>query len=457
MIAATQSRWTDSVSPGRAKGADRVLLLLLSLMVVICETPYLTRNLNPAVFGGLMALFAARSACCPKASNIFARKALVPVVVYVLLELFYKILGISSAGLGYYFATYKFLFVFLAMACVGSSLSRHQQIGLCCLSVGGMLVNMADNIRIWLRIGPAAYVVYFLREGGIMTNTADTAFSTAVMLLMGAMFLVALHAKRVRLQILAWGIVVFCAYVLVFVMQRGTTFFLGFAMLVAIALAPGSNSGHLTLKTALAPLLLVFVGWLLWGGGLEAFLTWLASVLDGQRLQSRVLHVLRLLQSGSMETSGGSLSSRYALILTSLGTFTESLKSFFLGVGDHRISVHSVNLQIGNHSQFLDTFARYGVAGGLCFVGLLASLQKEMGRIARLPPGHFLHAQMLVLYFFFVLRTLWGTTLIGSVATQLFVTIPLTVSLLATRHNAAPGVHADPFGPGFPEICPSVK
>ena len=149
--------------------------------------------------------------------------------------------------------------------------------------------------------------------------------------------------------------------------------------------------------------------------------------------------MLSLLQSGSMEATGGSLAFRYNLILTSLGTFTSSLGAFVLGVGDHRVSVHSADLLIGNHSQLLDTFARYGVVGGACFVWLLAHLKKGMCRISRLPAGTLLRTQMLVLFVFFLLRTLLGTTLIGSVAAQLFVTIPLTVSLLAPRMGVRPG------------------
>ncbi|MBQ7252762.1 MAG: hypothetical protein IJS32_09215 [Kiritimatiellae bacterium] len=434
---ARQTRFSASAVPRNPPGADPFLVLLASLWIVICETPYLTRNLHPAILGALMGLFVVKSVLGPKATNLFAVDSLIPVSLYVLLELFYKVLGISSAGLGYYFATYKFLFLFLAMSCIGPVLSRSQQTGLCVLSVAGLLVNMLDNIRIWLQVGPAAYVVYFMRDGET-TNTADTAFATAVMLLMGAMFLVSRHADGTRLKALAWGIVAFCAYVLAFVMQRGTTFFLGFAMLLALGFSSGLSSVRNSLKIVFGLLLLALLGWLLWGGGLESFLAWLATLLEGQRLQSRVLHMLGLLQSGSMESTGGSLAFRYNLMLASLETFTGSPGAFVLGVGDHRLPFNGADLPVGNHSQLIDTFARYGIVGGACFVWLLAHLRKGMCRNSRLPPGSPLRTQMAVLFVFFLLRTLLGTTLIGSVATQLFVTIPLTVSLLARGTGVRP-------------------
>lgn len=409
------------------------LLLLLGLIVVVGATPWLSRNVPPALIAAFPALVV---------GGFFLRKmpppgtfpATVGVVLgYVALTLGYKLFGKSTSEFGFYFAEYKFLFIMLAMACVGPSLSRKQRLWLCMLAAGVLVANMADNVRLWKMLG-RLYVTYFEGEGRA-SNVADTAFATAAMLGMGGVFLLALHARRRFLKWTSWALVLFFAYFLMFVAQRGITFFLGVALLAFLAVPAtafrAANAKRMALWSfALLALLVLFVG-----GGAEALLSGLAGMLDSNpRLQARISSVLVLLQGNSFDGTGRSLSGRIGLIKTSLDAFLQSPSSFLFGIGHHR----SFDV-VGNHSFVVDTFARYGLLGGALFIALLRRIYLTVLETAGISRIHPLTPKLKAFYVVFVLRALVGDPFRDSVAVQLFVTAPLLVSLLAAPERPAAG------------------
>lgn len=402
-----------------------ILLLLASLLVVVCATPWLSRNVSPALIAALPALliggFILGKMPCPRTFP----GTLVVVLGYVVLTLGYKFAGKSTSDLGYYFAEYKFLFVMLAMACAGPSLSKKQRLWLCVLALGVLVANMADNVRLWNMLG-RLYIAYFNGEGRT-SNVADTAFATAAMLGMGGVFLLALHARRLFLKLASWALVPFFAFFLMFVAQRGITFFLGMAMLAFLALpatayrADNAKTPALWLL-AILTLLVLFVG-----EGAEVLLSGLAGLLENSpRLHSRISHLVLFFQTSSLAETGGSLAERIGMIKTSLDAFLQSPSTILFGIGHHS----SFDI-VGNHSLFLDTFARYGLIGGGWFLLLLRRIFLTVSATAGISRSHPLWPKLNVFYVVFILRAFVGNPFHDSIATQLFVTAPLLVSLLA--------------------------
>lgn len=409
------------------------LLLLLGLIVAVGATPWLSRNVPPALIAALPALVI---------GGFFLRKVPFPgtfpgtlgiVLGYVTLALAYKFLGKSTSELGYYFAEFKFLFVMLAMACAGPSLSKKQRLWLCVLAAGVLVANMADNVRLWKTLG-RLYVTYFEGEGRA-SNVADTAFATAVMLGMGGVFLLALRARRAFLKWTSWALVLFFAYFLMFVAQRGITFFLGMAMLAFLALPATAFRAANAKKMALWSFSLLALLALFAGGGGEALLSGLASLVENSpRLQARISSVLVLLQGDSLDGSASSLSGRIGMIKTSLDAFLQSPATIMFGIGHH--SSFDV---VGNHSLVVDTFARYGLVGGVLFVVLLRRIYLTVLESAGISRSNPLMPKLKAFYVVFILRALVGDPFRDSVAVQLFVTAPLLVSLLAAPERPPAG------------------
>ena len=405
------------------------LMFLVGLLVIVGETPWLSRNVPPALIAALPALVLCGYFWQRLPLSRAFPKTLMAVLSYVFLTLSYKFLGISTVELGYFFAGYKFLFVMLAMAAVAPALSPKQRVWLCVLAAGGLVVNMVDNVRLWMLLG-RRYILFFQGEGRT-SNVADTSFATAVMLEMGAVFLLALHARRRWLKRISWALVLFSAYFLVAVLQRGITFFLGMALLLLLGL-PDSVFRLERPRALLGPLFLLLVlAVLLFGGGAEVVLSGLGSLLENQpRIYSRINHLLLFLQTNSLSLTGGSLAGRINLTLSSIDTFLQSGTSILVGVGFHH-RASAFELSAGNHSLFFDTLARYGLLGGCIFIWVLRRISATVFDVSGLPPRHPLRARLMVFYAMFVLRAFVGNPFTASVATQLLVTAPLLVSLLA--------------------------
>ncbi len=430
--------------------ASPLLLFCVISFVVVCQTPYLARNLSRAfVFvpvGLFFALFALERRPLPRE----AIQTGLPVLAFLALEAAYRFLGISTAEWGYFVSELMFFSLLLMMVALAPFLSPRQRRGLGFLSVVCMVVNMGDIWWLWKQFGALGFGARVLGEGRA-TNVPDTAFSTGVMLLMGTMFVYARETTQKRLKFLAMALLVFCAYSLVFILQKGTTFFLGIALLLVLPVAMGksSRSGKsLTVFLGCAGVaLLIF---LLEGGGLEKMLLGLSDLLEGERIQLKINNILNWLQTSNIEEAGGSLTSRFDLAMLSLQTFTSSPRNFLFGVGDQGMDITVLDLLVGNHSQILDTFARYGIFGGVCLLWLLTRIAKALCFILGLPHGHPLRKALSVLYAFFLLRTLLGNTLKPTIAPQLLVSAPLVLSCLVLqkrrRDDSHPGNNVESYG-----------
>ena len=417
----------------QVKGANHVLLVLLAAMVLICQTPYLARNLwRPFVFAPValfFALFVLERRPLPRE----AIQVGFPVVAFLALEAVYRFLGFSTAQWGFYVSELMFSSLLLMMAALATTLSMRQRRWLGFFTVACLVVNMFDIWRLWLQLGAPGFGAYFLGEGRA-SNAPDTAFSTAVMLLMGTLFVFARESTKKWPKFLAFGLLLFCAYSLVFILQKGTTFFLGIALLLVLAVGTGKSSPankSLTVFLGIAGIALLIL--LLEGGGLEKMLLGLSEWLEGERIQIKIAYLLNWLRTSNIEEAGGSLTSRFDLAMLSIRTFTSSPANFLFGVGDQGMDITVFDLQVGNHSQILDTFARYGIFGGFCFLWLLVRMGRALCGISGLSHGHPLRKALLVLYAFFLVRTLLGNTLKPTVAPQLFVSAPLVFSWLAAQ------------------------
>lgn len=94
---------------------------------------------------------------------------------------------------------------------------------------------------------------------------------------------------------------------------------------------------------------------------LENILLYLYSKTTGSNIRVKIEMLLDALNS----STGGIMDlERPQLYMNSINTFFASIKNFFLGVG---ASVSDLSI-IGEHSQLFDTFGRFGIIGGGCWI-----------------------------------------------------------------------------------------
>ena len=402
-------------------------MAVLSLLVLIGITPYLSRHGNPFFSLGLIAFFFLLRFLFGARTTPEMRKSFWAGGAFLGIQLFYLFFRLSSVGLGPCYQSIIFMSFFFAMLWAAPEMTSGQKLFLCLFSAAGLLVNMVSNIFIWLNVGAARFISFYMRGSG-PSNAAPTAFSTAVVLAMGAGFIVFRNAPSRRVARSALLFVLFATFFLVFVMQRGTAFFLAFAMISGLIYCEIMDRFALSLKVIL---LLGGIGVLVWmaAGGLSVLLEGLLDYLDVPRLRDKVEAVMRFADSVDMEYAGGSLGRRFELTMNSVHTFLHSGMSFLIGVGDHR----ETNWIIGNHSELIDTFARYGILGGGVFLWSLARECKGVLSISGLPRHSMMRRQLNFILLLFLVITVVGDFLESFSGSQLFVTLPLAAHCLHER------------------------
>ena len=148
----------------------------------------------------------------------------------------------------------------------------------------------------------------------------------------------------------------------------------------------------------------------------------LVNLIDNSRVGSRLLIFT---EEGDTYGNANSINSRMDLWLVSLRTWTNSIPSFIFGIGDHvrNDTISTEASGIGNHSDFFDILAKYGIIGGVILYNILKNLfVYTKGQVTR--------KQYLKVLVFFCLILVFGFTkkiVLPSISIMLFIFFPLCI------------------------------
>ena len=131
-----------------------------------------------------------------------------------------------------------------------------------------------------------------------------------------------------------------------------------------------------------------------------------------------------------------SLAGRFLLGMTSLNTFLSSPINFIWGVGDDIMIGEQyefsdlLSLGIGNHSQFLDMLAKYGIIGGVIFVNIIKGMSKWLKKFSLSKLFH-RYVVLFILLFFF--QSILNNSFLPDLFVVIFIVFPLL--LVSNRIN----------------------
>ena len=151
--------------------------------------------------------------------------------------------------------------------------------------------------------------------------------------------------------------------------------------------------------------------------------------VDNERLAARFSDISVILQGGSMNSlDNSSLAGRFLLGMTSLDTFLSSPFNFLWGVGDD-IMINKqyeidelISVGIGNHSQFLDTLAKYGIIGGVIFINIIKGISKWLKSFSLSKSFH-RYVDLFIFLFFF--QSILNNSFLSDLFIVIFVVFPL--------------------------------
>lgn len=330
----------------------------------------------------------------------------------------FKVLRISTVGYGYIMHEAVFFTFFFSLNMV-EGMHWRQKSFILAVIILSILFTFATNVLLYRRLGSYHYyLLHHISDSEELGNLANTQFSTAIVLMCGIL-LIAFINDRNTLRRLFWiGLFAVCTVFNFVIAQRMINIILSIMLDTLIIVERKKNRAVVYLLVFF--LMMIFAVLLFNHTQTISFLQDLSS---SSRLNSRLTQIETLLSTQDISEAGGSLSGRMNLIMVSIHSWFSSLRSFFFGVGAH-LEDNSI---IGNHSEFIDAFAKYGLIGGTAHLYALSkSIQILIEKLSLKKRTPLYNQTRLVLIIFFI-RGFIGGVSYGYIGVQLFVFLPLVI------------------------------
>ena len=357
-----------------------VNVIIVSILAIITITPFLDRNFPPIILLGI-------DICCI-VSMLFIGGPNLPVkfnkvlfwtAVWYSLQILYCIVGVSSQPISFFIARINiyivpFLLVFLRVYYNNAEKKLLRNILLCVLAA-----NIMHNVYLGIT-NPALFVGITQLEGLVARTTTNAGSTTFVFLcvIFAGMCLYCILCKEKYGLLIRWlavPLILMSVYFVMVVQSRGTAFFMLVIVLVGMPIMVVGNKElarkRIVLLVAVVLLLYMFS---------DSLLSLVQQLVGPGYLYDRLNIVKSLLDNSYTLETGGSMSSfsrRTQLNLASLQTFISSPGNFFFGIGEDQYDRSFFNLLevgVGNHSEFFDVLAEYGVLGGFILFNFIRSL-----------------------------------------------------------------------------------
>lgn len=409
----------------KTKGLYVTLIILLALLsTLVAGTPMLAKPMYFVVLGSAIGVL-----IIPRAwvTSNKGRVIIVGLLLYVFLTAFYRLIGKSDGTWGNSMHEYFFLLTFFLGVALTKRASSQQTITfwllLCIIGV-----NIVYNIFISNRypefnlnsrddIGED-----FLRS----LNVGGSTFFTMSMLLFNVCFFVFLNSKEKGIGVRI-GSLFFCIIAAVFVLfysQKGSNVvYLLLSIPLQLYAKQSKKMSNFVVNTTIV-LLFVFLLFVLFKNEL------IQLIIDISPSERLTVRLITLLDKNNPMADTDVVSGRTDLYFLSLKTWLSNPVIFFVGIGDVRAAYDVEWTGIGQHSDFFDTLARYGLIGGLL---LFATIRRYFRMILSIFDRRY-KLQILVIIGIFVLCACTKGVLVPEVGCILFVILPLTSCIL--QHNS---------------------
>ena len=346
------------------------------------------------------------------------------VLLYFSLCLVYKLFGISSIGfVALIRHTFFFLLIPLLFILTGI-LKEKEKNRILIVSLLVVAANIIDNIRLCLAYPELAAIVnrnmYADEIVGVVTNIGGSHWYNSICFFFAVCFFAFLNSKEKAFK----NIMLACSglaalFIFGFCLKASIIVFSLFAVVMLYFAKRSVNQAYFFLIAVLSTAALLLANIFS-----DEIILFLSSNVSSGRLASRLIS---LIDSESEEAAVGasSMSARIRLWMVSVDTWTGNILNFIFGIGDHHADVEAGLsnrvIGIGNHSDFFDTPARYGVIG---LILIYKTLKLSFKKILSFYDRKF-HLQLYVLFGIFILFGFTKGVFLPAIGFVLFILLPL--------------------------------
>lgn len=392
------------------------LILLIFTLSFITVTPAFFIAKYMMVLWAIFFLFSIRFF---QKSNIKLRKIGLLALTFLFICVSYKIIGLSSAVLGYCITNPFVYFAPLMAMVIIESCDNDSQIRFLFHFISlTIALNVLDSIRLTYMLGieNIAYQqlaeVVAEREGIGGLNLGGSSFVNMIVFYTCVMFFSFLKTSNKTEKILFLLYSGVGTYFILMCSLKASAVVL---LLVSLFIQYSAHKGNLRIGRMVV-LFVLLIG--LFVVLRDAIVNSLISIIGSERISQRLM---AFVSYGSDET--GTLAGRESLWIVSLQSWLRNPLTFVFGIGEHAWNDFSTTAAsgVGNHSDLFDVLARYGLVGGMVLYSSIKIyydyLREKYGSLYKLE-----------IFAFLILVILMGLTkkfIAGEPAIIIFILFPL--------------------------------
>ena len=403
---------------------NTVLMILIILTSLFHLTPLLYEN-----YKIIIVLLWLLSICYFLVSN--KRKAspklkvmLLWGVGYIAIGFLYSILGISSGKIVRDMLFSLFLFPIMFLVLMDTKLSSHNVKLLFHVIAFIVALNILDNIRLsYLYPYIALMSQEVLEEQGLTGLNAGGAPFIAMAVFYLAIVMTAFFSSTEKYEKILFLLYAFIAFwFIVFCSFKASNAIYAMLTVAVMLLLDRIRK----INTAIIILLISGFFLLLF---LDPILHLIVDIIDNQRVGTRLLVFA---DEDIDSANANSINSRMDLWLVSLHTWIDNPVNFVLGIGEHSrhdYIMGTAESGVGNHSEFFDILAKYGILGGV----ILYNILKKLFDFSKQMVSGRLYLKVLI---FFALIILFGFTkkiILPSISIMFFILFPLCLYKITSK------------------------
>lgn len=349
----------------------RVNLFIVLIILLVMLTPILNRNVPRTIEIGLFGIWVLITLLSLKFKWIIKNgKVILGILLWQMLEFFYKFIGVSTAEYGnYMIGLFSYMLVIVGLY-INEEYSIKQKRLLVIFIVALVLFNVIDNIRLNDLYQGATNDIY--QEWAsylLLLNVAETGFYGANMMMIGGLLIYLSYASHYFERILIIVSIVVSLYFCFFISPRATSCaFIIIEFIYIFFKRKQALRRYWIGGLLLLPVICVFI------------LPYTSSFSDDtmgdgfSRIIERVTSVNDAVHGNKDDES--SFGARVNFTTMSINTFLDSPSNFLFGVG-HHLDENGWRYGIGQHTRYADVLANYGILGGFSLLYLTVLLYRR--------------------------------------------------------------------------------
>ena len=354
------------------------------------------------------------------------------VILYLAVCVSYKLLNISSLLSGQLVIHVFFFIAILVMLLIPCIITNKQSEVLVWLIVGVVVFNIIDNIRLCILYPEVALAVNRDSEFEYLgINIGSSRFYNGVFFFYTVCLFGFLNLKKKVIKFLmlvAAGTA--AVFILGFCLKASVFVFFILATFLLILGRRAKSFKSFFFRIAIPSLVAFF----LVSEFTNEIIEFITKSFPSERLASRLIY---LIDSDSAASGAeATVKAREELGMVSLRTWTDNIVNFFVGIGDHRViwgEQSAASSGIGQHAEFLDSLARYGLIGFFLLWNILYGSFKYITRL--FDQRYFIQLQ--IIFLLFILFGLSKGVFFPNIGVVLFLFLPLFSKIMKMEniHN----------------------